>query len=192
MKCDDHLRAFIAIDISTIIREKITRFQKHMSEVGAHASWIKPINIHLTLTFLGDIPVQSLEIISDIMDDVSALHKSFTCEIKGVGYFGKGKSTRIIWIGFAGDLQGLVSVQMDLFRRIMTTGVHLDNKPFVPHLTIARINPRHHASNIVSLLQPYKENLFGNLSVKDLILYRSELGPNGPSYTEMHRSPLRL
>lgn len=191
MKCDDHVRAFIAIDISDSIREKIIRLQRRLSEAGIRISWVKPDNIHLTLAFLGNIPAQNSVVVSDLMDVVSVLHRVFTCEIKGLGYFGREKAPRIVWAGFTGDLTALASVQADLFKRLVSEGISLDSKPFVPHLTIARIKPQHRVSNLVSLMKPYKEDSFGRFDVHNLVLYRSELSPEGPFYSEMHRSSLR-
>ncbi|OGV57660.1 MAG: 2'-5' RNA ligase [Lentisphaerae bacterium RIFOXYA12_FULL_48_11] len=191
MNCDGYVRSFIAVEISTAVREKITRFQQRISKSGVRASWVKPENIHLTLAFLGDIPIKSQSIVSGLMDDVVALYRSFKCEVKGVGYFGRESAPRIIWAGFSGDCEKLLHLQSDLLSRLASTGMHLEDKPFIPHLTIARIKPQHHVYSIVPLLQPYREMSFGSLKVHDLVFCRSELSPVGPSYTEIHRSSFR-
>jgi 2'-5' RNA ligase len=54
------VRAFIAVDLGDEIREKLDGLQRKLKKVHAHARWVKPRDMHLTLAFLGDLPVEKI------------------------------------------------------------------------------------------------------------------------------------
>ena len=50
-------RSFIAIDISDEIRDKLDALQRKLKKVHSNVRWTSPKNMHLTLAFLGDVPI---------------------------------------------------------------------------------------------------------------------------------------
>ena len=49
------MRAFIAIELSQKIKDKIEKIQAELEKYNLSLRWTKPKNLHLTLRFLGDI-----------------------------------------------------------------------------------------------------------------------------------------
>ncbi len=61
------MRAFIAIELSPPIREKLAELQALLKKSGADVKWVKPDNIHLTLKFLGEIDEEKRGKIEEII-----------------------------------------------------------------------------------------------------------------------------
>ncbi|MBI4436754.1 MAG: RNA 2',3'-cyclic phosphodiesterase, partial [Candidatus Omnitrophica bacterium] len=55
------LRTFIAFPIGESLTEKIRALEKELKALKLDAKFVDPEKIHLTLKFLGDTPVSSLE-----------------------------------------------------------------------------------------------------------------------------------
>ena len=54
-------RLFIALGLPAALRTALTHEQERLQAAGLHAAWVRPPGMHLTLHFLGDMPVTALE-----------------------------------------------------------------------------------------------------------------------------------
>ncbi|MNT30895.1 RNA 2',3'-cyclic phosphodiesterase [compost metagenome] len=64
---------------------------------------------------------------------------------------------------------------------------HVDERDFVPHLTIGRLrNPK----SIKDLISPLKRKSFGKVKVTEIVLYESKLEGVYPVYTPIFRAQL--
>ena len=54
-------RLFIALGLPEVLRTALTHEQERLQAAGLHAAWVQPPGMHLTLHFLGDMPVTALE-----------------------------------------------------------------------------------------------------------------------------------
>ncbi|MFC1498452.1 RNA 2',3'-cyclic phosphodiesterase [Verrucomicrobiota bacterium] len=192
MNCNDTVRAFIAIEISEEVRRNISRLQADFVKTGVKVKWVKPENMHLTLLFFGETQPAAVTNIVTIMDGITQETVPFVCEVSGMGFFGRPKSPRIVWAGIAGDVEILKSVQAGLVSSLKNSGLDLDSKPFVPHLTIGRIRDSRNAGNLISAIEAEKNRSFGRIEVNRLVLVKSELRPTGPIYSLLHESKLNL
>ncbi len=64
-----------------------------------------------------------------------------------------------------------------------------ENRPFVPHLTLARVKARPPES-LRPLLSRHAKTEFGTATIDQVELIRSELGPEGAKYTVLTSAPL--
>ena len=77
--------------------------------------------------------------------------------------------------------------------RWSSLGIAKENRPYSPHLTLARINPR--ISRAVPLDQlrqsiaALESEDFGEFSADRFFLYRSKLGATGSVYTKLAEFP---
>ena len=58
------IRAFLAVELSDAIRERLAAAARDLRAAGADVTWVSPAAMHLTLKFLGEIPedrIDSLE-----------------------------------------------------------------------------------------------------------------------------------
>ena len=54
------IRVFIAIEIDSEIKDKLSEYLSKLKRTGADVKWVSPENIHLTLKFIGYIEKEAL------------------------------------------------------------------------------------------------------------------------------------
>ena len=90
-------------------------------------------NLHLTLVFLGEVEPARIEPLRRAADAVAG--NTFTLGLDRVGGF---RRAGVAWAGCRQSPAGLIALQAGLERRIRDAGFSPDDRPFVPHLTLAR------------------------------------------------------
>ena len=97
---------------------------------------------------------------------------------------------RIIWVGLRVDGDGLNQLQQAVEAAMVQLGFKKEDRPFKPHLTLGRVKGRQHLRLLQALLlerQHYNAEAF---DVTELVLYKSELRPEGARYTPLFRKSL--
>ena len=89
--------------------------------------------IHLTLAFLGDLEDAALDPARRAVEGSS--HPPFAIALDQVGSF---RGARVAWAGCREPSRGLVDLQSDLDARLRRAGFALDERPYTPHVTLAR------------------------------------------------------
>lgn len=181
MNEQNHVRAFIAVEIDAAIRAGLTDIQNILKKANGHVSWVPPQNIHCTLVFLGDVFRPTVDSASGALSQTAAGGKSFEVKISGLGFFGSARSPRIIWAGIT-ESAPLMELQNNITAALLPAGLKPDLKPFNPHLTIGRVRSNRNAADLVRALEKNKDKFLGVLSVKRVVLMESRLAANGPSY----------
>lgn len=181
------VRAFIAIDIGDEIRNSLDELQRKLKKAHSNVRWTKPKNMHLTLAFPGDVPVNELDRIKSAIAQAGRGVEAFELEATGTGTFGKPGHPRVIWAGIA-DCPPLVKLQQRIEEALLAAGTAFDRKPFSPHLTLGRvksIDP--HTAALLDKLENYKDAKLGHNRIEAVELIKSELSPHGAEYTVLHR-----
>jgi RNA 2',3'-cyclic 3'-phosphodiesterase len=110
-------------------------------------------------------------------------------EVGKTGVFPRPSRPQVLWIGIADPSGGLSKLQQQLEDEFACAGFAKEDRAFRPHLTIARIRKPHNAAR---LAQTHLETNFNavELTLEELILFRSELSSKGSKYTAISRHPL--
>lgn len=154
---------------------------------------VSPENMHLTLRFLGDIPeadvnylIQALE---TAVDGWRAVHNEgpLELELKGLGAFPPRGPPRVLWVGLGGrDLPLLMDLARLTDEQLVSSNFGAADKPFKPHLTMARVRDKRPVGFVRQLLREHEQSLLGELELDRLVLCASQLTPQGPIYDRMH------
>lgn len=93
-------------------------------------------NLHLTLLFLGDVPVDQVRSVEDVGDSVAddGRHRSFTLELDRYGVFDRA---RVAWWGGPAVKAGARLVD-DLAAGAAARGLPVDRREWRPHVTLFR------------------------------------------------------
>jgi len=191
------LRLFLAIDIPFRVRETITAIQNRLKTLGFKISLVRPGNIHLTLKFLGDIPLGEVanikKSVSEAVDSISV----FEVALDGVGVFPNLKKPRVLWVGLKDPHKHLNVLQENIDAKMMKLGFPRERKHFAPHLTLARI--KHAKGKIKESFEDLKREVESVplmdaefFQVDSVRLIQSELTPKGSIYTVLEKFPLGL
>lgn len=162
---------------------------------GVNVRLAKREQLHVTLVFLGEVP-------EDRRDDAETAVRAGVgrwaggrdgsgppaLRLAGGGRFGRGRFT-VLWLGLRGDVPALRDLARDVRRELRRSRLPFDDKPFKPHLTIARPGdriPGEAVSGDLSALAGYESPQW---TAADLVLVRSHLGPK-PRYDHLATIPL--
>lgn len=179
------VRSFIAFDIDDerIIR-RLSEAQDRLINSGTNLNLVKPQNIHMTLRFLGDVPLSMVDPIYEAMKRVS--FRPFDVEIRGVGAFPSLGYIRVIWAGIRRGVEELRGIFGQLEPQLRSLGFRADPKGFSPHLTIARVKAVKNKADLLRCIRDLEDYEFGTLKAEFLRLKRSVLTPKGPIYSTLH------
>jgi 2'-5' RNA ligase len=114
----------------------------------------------------------------------------FDLSLEGAGVFPPRGLARILWLGIADTSGALAQLQKRLEEECAAAGFPREDRPFHPHLTVARLRRPEGARSLAAL---HLEKGFAPavFSVNALCVLRSVLGPGGSRYTELARHPLK-
>jgi 2'-5' RNA ligase len=188
------IRAFIAIDIPDAIQQKLNEITTRLQSLDQTKAvrWVAARNIHLTLKFLGEVSQTNLELLTEIIQAEAIKHRPFELEVGELGAFPSIRRPRVIWIGIHAP-QELLTLQHGVEAETIRLGYAAEERPFSPHLTLARIS--HNASPedvrcIGEILATQKVGILGKVNVTRVVLFRSDLRPGGAIYTPLFNAPL--
>lgn len=179
------LRSFIAIDIPGNILSEIRELQEGIKDYGFKIRWVRPESIHLTLKFLGDIKAVKINEIAEAISKTVVRYTPISLQAKGVGVFPGIKRPQVLWVGLAGQLEPLVSLQKTLDENLETIGFTMEKRPFKGHLTMGRMKAKIDVKKFGDVLMTFRRFESEAFTADRIILYKSELKPSGAVYTEL-------
>jgi RNA 2',3'-cyclic 3'-phosphodiesterase len=194
------MRLFVALNIDDAIRRRIQRFIEGLSGFAPDARWVRPESLHVTLKFIGEKPMESVEQIKSSLASIGA--ESFEVRFRGYGFFPTAKAARVFWVGIESGPQ-LPSLAKAVDEAAITLGIAKEDHPFAPHLTLARGggrsgSPRWRRDDTSNKnFQVLQEKLtalptpdFGTMAAREFFLYQSQLLQGGSRYTKIERFEL--
>jgi 2'-5' RNA ligase len=175
------MRTFIAVEPPDAVRKELGsltgRLRTHLPDVR----WVNPWNIHLTLRFLGEIDHARIQALEAAVTQAASQLGPFELVVGSLGFFGDQASPRVIWLGLENPTQ-LVRLAEGVEKEVVEAGFGRTDKPFKPHLTLARVKKRLASS-------PNWERIRGELPekwpawpVEEVCIIKSTLTPGGPVY----------
>ena len=186
------LRTFIAIPLSPLVVAKLADVQRALRRTCPEqaVSWVKPENIHLTLFFLGDILLERQSPIETALSVVARNVRPFTFSVKGAGAFPNLNRPRVIWVGLEEPTGQLALLHRAVNEAMASVGFQPEDRRFSPHLTLGRIRrraSREDAQTVGEALRQVEVGHLGDVTVKELIFFRSVLKSSGAEYTPLAR-----
>lgn len=179
------LRSFLAIELPESILKRIEEVQRDLKSSGADVRWVSPQNIHLTLKFFGNIEESEIDpIVQSITETVRAT-SPISIKVQGMGAFPGLKNPRVIWVGLNDEKKILISFQKQLDGELQQIGFQPEDRPFHPHLTLGRMRSSRGKNELVKGMERYREEEFGSFEVERVVLFKSDLRPEGAIYSRL-------
>jgi RNA 2',3'-cyclic 3'-phosphodiesterase len=181
-------RVFIAIDIGDAVRREVSRVVSTLTgkleaaKTPPKVVWVKPDALHVTIKFIGEVEPREVERLQALLAPPIEL-EPFELEWRGVGTFPNHKHPRALWLGVINGAAPLAQVEAEVSRRLAgANAVELDDRAFLPHLTIGRVKMAGAGVDWPKILQAVEVKRVASI-VDRVTLYRSELSQRGPHYT---------
>ena len=171
-------RLFVALRPPLAVRQQLLAAMEGV----AGARWQDDDQLHLTLRFIGEVDRHQA---NDIAAALGAVHGSaVTARIVGVGTFARRGAVHSLWARVE-PAGALTALHHKVNAAVQRAGIAPETRAFVPHITLARLNRS--AGPVDAFLARS-----GSLSTPDfvmdhVILYESELGPDGARYHPVMR-----
>ena len=188
------MRLFIALPLSADVRRYLGSIISDLKTENSPTRWVRSDNIHLTLRFLGDTPDKLVTDLCKLLDDVAKNHTTINSNIVSLGAFPNLIRPRVIWAGLEDEQNGqagqdgiaqLVTLAKSVEDGVRTLGFDPENRPFRPHLTLARIKEHRDTGDISESVGRYSFSKI-QLNLDRIILFKSTLTSKGPIYEALH------
>ena len=163
-----------------------------MQFTRAEPSWVRPESIHLTLKFLGEIKEEEIEPIGARLCAAAAEAGPFQLSVRKLGVFPNEKFPRVLWIGIQQGRDAVITLQQKVEEGLVQLGLPPENRPFHPHLTLARIKSLRGTRELMDVVKSHENDWAGECSVDRLILFKSDLKPTGAVYTRIREALFQL
>jgi 2'-5' RNA ligase len=184
------IRAFIALTPSETLLQRFAEVQTALQRLSLPFRWVQPSHIHLTLKFLGDIAPEMMDPIVRVLHHTVIPFPPFTISIRGLGCFPNQTRPRVLWMGVHSSHDMLLHLQQRLEAELLALGFAAEERPFQPHLTLARGQQRVSQPQLTKALQAYDNWHFGEMRVEQVMLYQSQLHRHGAVYSMLRSIPL--
>lgn len=194
------IRTFLAVELSEDLRKQIALVQQDLqarlgdeSSKSVRIAWVQPSSIHLTLRFLGDTDEQVLDSMREAMATIRRSHPTIQIPIDRLQAFPNLRQPRVLWIGpsepwlKSDAAKQLTTLHREIEACCRSLGFMTEDKPFTPHLTVARIKTgdREVGQRLAQSGACDRALSVGVLTVGPLVLMKSKLRPTGPVYTKL-------
>jgi 2'-5' RNA ligase len=188
---DKNIRAFLAMEPSEDVLQALSRLQEKLKrEISGRISWTRPQGRHLTLKFFGDISAPDVNNICSVIEKRMASIPFLNLKIEKLGVFPDIRRPRVLWSGMVGDVEPLSALQKQLDNDFAEIGFPGEDRPFQAHLTLGRIKDSHGLTGLSEALTKYGAFTAGEFICRELVLFQSELTPQGAIYTRLATFPL--
>ena len=175
------MRLFIAIAIPEEIRAAFAALLQEFRAIAPQSKWVRAENLHLTLKFLSETPTEKLGALQTALTSVHS-QLPVRLDFRGLGFFPNEKRPRVLWAGMeaSANLQALAA---DVDQAAHRLGFALEERPFTPHLTLARFQPLGLPPKLLGASRARSTMSFGTLAASHFHLTESKLKPTGAEYT---------
>jgi 2'-5' RNA ligase len=144
------------------------------------ARWSESHNMHLTLRFIGEVDRGLAEDCALALESVAA--PRFELTISGVGQFGSGDRTRLLWAGIEKNPE-LIHLRDKIESVLVRVGLAPERRKFSPHISLARLRDAPQ-QRLAEFLQLHAGLRVAPFPVDRFVLYSSWRGNDAPSYRE--------
>ncbi|MGE5559333.1 MAG: RNA 2',3'-cyclic phosphodiesterase [Bacillota bacterium] len=167
--------------------ENLLPFINRCKDADPQLKWVNPEMWHLTLAFLGETDPGRLPLLLSIGEQAAQTTVPVRLSPGRFGCFGKPHA-RVFWLGFKAETPDLSKMAWNIGNLLSKYKFPVDEKEFVPHLTLARAGRGKSVSpGLLSLAR--ESRIGGAFYLTELALVKSVLKRGGPSYENAGNFP---
>jgi len=181
------MRLFVALEIPSAVRENLAALLKSLRAVSPQTRWVRPDNLHVTLKFIGEVSETKVVAIRIALTGVRS-DQPVALDFRGLGFFPNEKHPRVLWAGIEAS-PNLKTLAANIDEGTEKLGIRREQRPFSPHLTLARFESPRLPEKLRSAIQENAARDFGSLRTSQFHLIESKLKPSGAEYTTLESFP---
>jgi 2'-5' RNA ligase len=172
----DSKRLFVGIDLPPDFQETLRELDPHLPGLR----WLEPAQMHLTLSFLGNVDSSKEEELRQRIGEVRV--PAFFLPLQGVGSFNARGRPSVVWIGVGRGHPHLFALHKHVQDAVLRAGLEPDLRPFHPHVTVGRAKGVSREA-LQPFLRMQRDSEFGLFKVTAFVLFSSVLASEGTTHT---------
>lgn len=179
---------FLALSLPAVARAALGELCAGLrfSARGKDARFVDPDNYHVTLRFLGAIAPQAIEKVVERLSAQGEARMAPRCGYLGCAGLPR-RSRAHVFVATLNDPSGeLAALYQALSDVLLEVGFPGEQRPFLPHVTLARFKKATDVRALVSVARVPQERWAPNA----LVLYRSERRRSGVRYVPLFEQAL--
>lgn len=178
----ERVRAFLAAALADATRERLRALTAGWAEGFPGLRLVPPANAHVTLRFLGQATPAQLDRVSTRVAPAAAARAAGAARATGLALFPPRGAPRVLALAL-GLPAGLAALQRECEAAARDAGFAPEPRAFRAHLTLGRWGRRAPRPPLPPL-EPFE------VPLDRVVLYRSDAGPGGVTYTALATFPL--
>lgn len=179
------IRTFIAVKLPDHVIRFLADLQLDLKKYGLRVKWSRPENLHLTLKFLGDISPDDVDPVCRVVNVAVKGFAPILLYTAGVGFFPGIRRPRVLWTGISGQLALFEKLHHSIDAGLGSLGFDKDDRRFTGHLTLGRFKGQPAPESLINMMKMYKDMASDEFFVDAVSVYKSDLKPSGPIYTNL-------
>jgi RNA 2',3'-cyclic 3'-phosphodiesterase len=187
------LRLFVAIPVAPGALEACRALidEVRAGPTGRNARWVRTENLHLTLRFLGAVARGRVQDVAAAVREAATGSGAFPVTLSGAGAFPPAGRPRALWLGITEGAGTLAELAAALDRALADRGWPSDDRPYRPHLTVARTDaaPIAGGTATAAALAAAASGWRVSFDADRVVVYRSHLGGGPPRYEPLEETP---
>ena len=179
------IRTFVAIPLPEHVLSRLAGLARDLKKHPLRLKWSRIENIHLTLKFLGDILTEDVDPVCEAVSSACRQCDPFTLSVKGVGVFPNIRRPRVLWTGISGQTDRLTALQRSIDSGLGDLGYPEDDRRFTGHLTLGRFKGHQDPDALIDIMKAFADTGSDEFFTDSIGVYKSDLKPSGPIYTNL-------
>jgi 2'-5' RNA ligase len=181
------VRLFLAGVVPEAVKQTLHAQLEPVRAATPQARWLPAEGLHLTLLFLGAVADSTVLPLQVAFSGVCGRHRAVSLTFGQVETFGPTRSPRVLATTLEGDVEGLHRLVTDA-RQAVESMVSLEpERPFRPHLTVARARSSHGDVLLGRCRSALVEGLEGSFVLREVALMKSDTLASGAVHTTLAR-----
>jgi 2'-5' RNA ligase len=176
-------RLFVGIELPLDCKTALQALDPHLPGLR----WLPPEQIHLTLSFLGDVEPSKHNLLTERLREVRV--PPFFLPLQGMGSFNARGRPSVVWVGIGKGHPHLFALHKHVQDAVLRAGLEPDLKPFHPHVTVGRAKGISREA-LQPFLRKHREIEAGLFRTTEFMLFSSLLSFEGATHAIELRVPL--
>jgi RNA 2',3'-cyclic 3'-phosphodiesterase len=181
------MRLFLAVNLPLDVAAHVGDLQRTLERVAAGGGlrWTKAAQAHFTLKFLGEQPEESVRVISDVAREAAKGADELSITLRKLGAFPDAGRPRVLWIGVGAGATEMSDLASVLDALLAEKGFAKEERPFSPHLTLARIKTRAEGLAAARMIEVGPKDEVAAFRAQSFALMQSVSTPDGVKYVPL-------
>jgi 2'-5' RNA ligase len=187
-------RLFVAVPTPSEVRRSVEELVEGVRAAAdpnrRDVRWVRLDGLHLTLRFLGPTADDAIAGVAAAVDRAAAALPPFEVAIGGAGAFPSVARPRALWLAVTAGVTELDTAARTLDDRLAEVGWARDDRPYRPHLTLARSDGVRTGPDVAKRLIDAATTFEARFRAESVILFESISGGGPARYEPVHETRL--